>query len=182
MWAISNFGAHGCRPTYSHVVTSLSSRDGHRVCPRHRPRPGALDPALRRPGRFDRELALAPPDVKERANILRHHLRRVEVLLTHLSCYWWKLPCSANVLRYHLMRVNVLFVDYLNAVFSLLLLVETVLHCRHPAASPKEGQGAIFDYPNAVMPSSLFCFCLKLSCTADILRHRLRRVEVFLID
>ncbi|CAN0067492.1 unnamed protein product, partial [Ectocarpus sp. 12 AP-2014] len=42
-------------------------------------RPGALDPALRRPGRFDRELALAPPDVKERADILRHHLRRVKV-------------------------------------------------------------------------------------------------------
>ncbi|CAM9944978.1 unnamed protein product [Ectocarpus sp. 12 AP-2014] len=42
-------------------------------------RPGALDPALRRPGRFDRELALAPPDVKERTDILRHHLRRVKV-------------------------------------------------------------------------------------------------------
>ncbi|CBJ30073.1 estExt_Genewise1.C_60040 [Ectocarpus siliculosus] len=42
-------------------------------------RPGALDPALRRPGRFDRELALAPPDVKERADILRHHLMRVKV-------------------------------------------------------------------------------------------------------
>ncbi|CAM9960597.1 unnamed protein product, partial [Hapterophycus canaliculatus] len=43
-------------------------------------RPGALDPALRRPGRFDQELALAPPDVKGRADILRHHLRGVKVL------------------------------------------------------------------------------------------------------
>ena len=42
-------------------------------------RPAALDPALRRPGRFDRELALAPPDVGGRVDILRHHLRRIKV-------------------------------------------------------------------------------------------------------
>lgn len=33
-------------------------------------RPGALDAALRRPGRFDRELAVTPPSVEERAAIL----------------------------------------------------------------------------------------------------------------
>lgn len=46
------------------------------ICTR---RPGAIDPALRRPGRFDQELALAPPDAWRRADILRHHLRGVEV-------------------------------------------------------------------------------------------------------
>eukprot|EP00903_Cladosiphon_okamuranus_P019554 g17985.t1 len=42
-------------------------------------RPGAIDPALRRPGRLDQELALAPPDARGRAAILRHHLRGVQV-------------------------------------------------------------------------------------------------------
>ncbi len=38
-------------------------------------RPEALDPALRRPGRFDREIEIRPPDVKARAEILRVHTR-----------------------------------------------------------------------------------------------------------
>ncbi len=35
--------------------------------------PNALDPALRRPGRFDREIALRVPDVRGRTEILRIH-------------------------------------------------------------------------------------------------------------
>ncbi|HEV7129821.1 MAG TPA: AAA family ATPase, partial [Ktedonobacterales bacterium] len=38
-------------------------------------RPDALDPALRRPGRFDRELGLRAPDPKGRLSILRIHSR-----------------------------------------------------------------------------------------------------------
>ena len=34
-------------------------------------RPNVLDPALRRPGRFDREIRFAPPDAAERLDILR---------------------------------------------------------------------------------------------------------------
>jgi SpoVK/Ycf46/Vps4 family AAA+-type ATPase len=34
-------------------------------------RPNALDPALRRPGRLDREVALSVPDAAQRADILR---------------------------------------------------------------------------------------------------------------
>jgi transitional endoplasmic reticulum ATPase len=37
--------------------------------------PNALDPALRRPGRFDREIALRVPDVRGRTEILRIHSR-----------------------------------------------------------------------------------------------------------
>ncbi|MEM7568224.1 MAG: AAA family ATPase [Pseudomonadota bacterium] len=37
--------------------------------------PDLLDPALRRPGRFDREIALSPPDVIGREEILRIHTR-----------------------------------------------------------------------------------------------------------
>ncbi|OQS01342.1 AAA family ATPase [Achlya hypogyna] len=39
--------------------------------------PNAIDPALRRPGRFDREIALRPPDVLARELILRVHLAKV---------------------------------------------------------------------------------------------------------
>lgn len=37
-------------------------------------RPHAIDPALRRPGRFDRIIWMRPPDTAGRAAILRHHL------------------------------------------------------------------------------------------------------------
>lgn len=37
--------------------------------------PDSLDPALRRPGRFDREISFGPPDAAAREEILRIHLR-----------------------------------------------------------------------------------------------------------
>ena len=38
-------------------------------------RPEAVDPALRRPGRFDREIAISMPDKKDRLEILHVHVR-----------------------------------------------------------------------------------------------------------
>jgi transitional endoplasmic reticulum ATPase len=40
-------------------------------------RPNALDPALRRPGRFDREIEVPPPDKRARREILSVHTRNV---------------------------------------------------------------------------------------------------------
>jgi transitional endoplasmic reticulum ATPase len=40
-------------------------------------RPESLDPALRRPGRFDRELEISVPDKKGRLNILKIHTRNM---------------------------------------------------------------------------------------------------------
>ncbi|AWR97163.1 CDC48 family AAA ATPase [Acidianus sulfidivorans JP7] len=40
-------------------------------------RPDAIDPALRRPGRFDREIEIRPPDVKARKEILLVHTRNM---------------------------------------------------------------------------------------------------------
>ncbi|ADM27979.1 AAA family ATPase, CDC48 subfamily [Ignisphaera aggregans DSM 17230] len=40
-------------------------------------RPDAVDPALRRPGRFDREIEVPPPDKKARREILAVHTRNV---------------------------------------------------------------------------------------------------------
>ncbi|MEK6898623.1 MAG: CDC48 family AAA ATPase [Nanoarchaeota archaeon] len=40
-------------------------------------RPNSLDPALRRPGRFDRELEISVPDKKGRLNILKIHTRNM---------------------------------------------------------------------------------------------------------
>jgi len=42
-------------------------------------RPDVLDPALLRPGRFDRQVVVDSPDVKGREGILRVHLRRVPI-------------------------------------------------------------------------------------------------------
>ncbi len=40
-------------------------------------RPEAVDPALRRPGRFDREIEIRPPDTKGRKEILQVHTRNM---------------------------------------------------------------------------------------------------------
>ncbi len=40
-------------------------------------RPDALDPALRRPGRFDREIEIRPPDKRARVEILKVHTRHM---------------------------------------------------------------------------------------------------------
>jgi cell division protease FtsH len=42
-------------------------------------RPDVLDPALLRPGRFDRQVVVARPDVKGREEILRVHSRRIPI-------------------------------------------------------------------------------------------------------
>ncbi len=42
-------------------------------------RPDVLDPALLRPGRFDRHIAVPVPDVKGREEILRVHTRKIKV-------------------------------------------------------------------------------------------------------
>jgi len=42
-------------------------------------RPDILDPALLRPGRFDRQITILPPDVKGRYKILEVHTRRVKI-------------------------------------------------------------------------------------------------------
>ncbi len=42
-------------------------------------RPDVLDPALLRPGRFDRQVVVAMPDVKEREDILAIHMKRIPV-------------------------------------------------------------------------------------------------------
>src|SRR3712207_8772024 len=42
-------------------------------------RPEILDPALLRPGRFDRRLTISPPDQAGRRQILEVHVRRIRL-------------------------------------------------------------------------------------------------------
>jgi cell division protease FtsH len=44
-------------------------------------RPDVLDPALLRPGRFDRQVVVAMPDIQEREDILKIHMTKVPVSL-----------------------------------------------------------------------------------------------------
>ncbi len=66
-------------------------------------RPNSLDPALRRPGRFDREIEINVPDKKARLNILKIHSRNM--------------PISANVNKRYLE-------DYRNVLKEELRLLE----------------------------------------------------------
>lgn len=42
-------------------------------------RPNAIDPALRRPGRFDREVSIGIPDCNDRLDILQKHTHRMKL-------------------------------------------------------------------------------------------------------
>ena len=44
-------------------------------------RPDVLDPALLRPGRFDRHISITPPDIKGRASIFKVHLSPIKTEL-----------------------------------------------------------------------------------------------------
>ena len=42
-------------------------------------RPDVLDPALLRPGRFDRQVTIANPDIIGRDKILKVHIKKIKV-------------------------------------------------------------------------------------------------------
>ena len=45
-------------------------------------RPDAIDPALRRPGRFDREIEIGVPNAKDRADIFCKLLKKMKHSIT----------------------------------------------------------------------------------------------------
>ncbi|BBG23057.1 VCP-like ATPase [Sulfuracidifex tepidarius] len=60
------------------LMDGVSSRSGVLVIGATN-RPNAIDPALRRPGRFDREIEIPVPGAKERLDILKIHTRRLKL-------------------------------------------------------------------------------------------------------
>lgn len=60
-------------------------------------RPNALDPALRRPGRFDRELEIGIPNARDRAAILRKMLRKTPNTVSEDEVCSLPTPCPARV-------------------------------------------------------------------------------------
>ena len=71
-------GAHDEREqTLNQILVEMDGFEGtsHVIVIAATNRPDVLDPALLRPGRFDRQVTLANPDVKERTAILEVHAR-----------------------------------------------------------------------------------------------------------
>uniref|UniRef100_A0A9J7YGA3 AFG3-like AAA ATPase 1 n=2 Tax=Cyprinus carpio TaxID=7962 RepID=A0A9J7YGA3_CYPCA len=64
----SEFHSYACFNTSTNVVVLAGTN-----------RPDVLDPALMRPGRFDRQIYLGPPDIKGRASIFKVHLRPLKM-------------------------------------------------------------------------------------------------------
>jgi hypothetical protein len=69
------------QPTHAGTIPTrqTNSKPGHLVVVGATNRPGALDPALRRPGRLDREVAVNTPDAQQRLAILQTHLAGLQV-------------------------------------------------------------------------------------------------------
>jgi cell division protease FtsH len=75
-----SFGGHDEREqTLNQILTEMDGFSGHEgvVVLAATNRPDVLDPALLRPGRFDRQITVHPPDHKGRADILKVHSRNV---------------------------------------------------------------------------------------------------------
>ncbi len=74
------FGGHDEREqTLNQILTEMDGFSGHEgvVVLAATNRPDVLDPALLRPGRFDRRIVIHPPDHKGRVEILKVHTRNV---------------------------------------------------------------------------------------------------------
>jgi cell division protease FtsH len=74
------FGGHDEREqTLNQILTEMDGFSGTEgvIVVAATNRPDVLDPALLRPGRFDRTIVVHPPDRKGRADILRVHTRKV---------------------------------------------------------------------------------------------------------
>jgi cell division protease FtsH len=74
------FGGHDEREqTLNQILTEMDGFSGHEgvVVLAATNRPDVLDPALLRPGRFDRQIVIHPPDQKGRVAILKVHTRKV---------------------------------------------------------------------------------------------------------
>ncbi len=73
-------GGHDEREqTLNQILTEMDGFSGHEgiVVLAATNRPDVLDPALLRPGRFDRRIMIHPPDQKGRVDILKVHTRKV---------------------------------------------------------------------------------------------------------
>ena len=74
-----SFGGHDEREqTLNQILTEMDGFSGHEgvVVLAATNRPDVLDPALLRPGRFDRQIIIHPPDQKGRVEILKVHTRK----------------------------------------------------------------------------------------------------------
>ncbi len=74
------FGGHDEREqTLNQILTEMDGFSGHEgvVVLAATNRPDVLDPALIRPGRFDRQIIIHPPDHKGRVEILKVHTRKI---------------------------------------------------------------------------------------------------------
>jgi cell division protease FtsH len=74
------FGGHDEREqTLNQILTEMDGFSGHEgvVVLAATNRPDVLDPALLRPGRFDRQIIIHPPDHKGRMEVLKVHTRNI---------------------------------------------------------------------------------------------------------
>ncbi|KAG6976860.1 hypothetical protein JG688_00000924 [Phytophthora aleatoria] len=110
-------------------------------------RPNALDPAVRRPGRFDREVEIGIPRANDRLAILRVALRRLPHKLTNSELQ--ELSSSAH--------------GYVGADLSALCKEAALLALHRAFASNAQSTGAVLADTNSLPPFEVTLSDLKLA-------------------
>ncbi|ETN11396.1 hypothetical protein PPTG_10288 [Phytophthora nicotianae INRA-310] len=110
-------------------------------------RPNALDPAVRRPGRFDREVEIGIPRANDRLAILRVALRRLPHKLTDSELQ--ELSSSAH--------------GYVGADLSALCKEAALLALHRAFASNTQSTGAVLGDTNSLPPFEVTLSDLKLA-------------------
>ncbi|ETL44148.1 hypothetical protein F441_05697 [Phytophthora nicotianae CJ01A1] len=110
-------------------------------------RPNALDPAVRRPGRFDREVEIGIPRANDRLAILRVALRRLPHKLTNSELQ--ELSSSAH--------------GYVGADLSALCKEAALLALHRAFASNTQSTGAVLGDTNSLPPFEVTLSDLKLA-------------------
>ncbi|KAL3669639.1 hypothetical protein V7S43_005023 [Phytophthora oleae] len=110
-------------------------------------RPNALDPAVRRPGRFDREVEIGIPRAKDRLAILRVALRRLPHKLTNSELQ--ELSSSAH--------------GYVGADLSALCKEAALLALHRAFASNAQSTGAVLASTDSLPPFEVTLSDLKLA-------------------
>lgn len=103
--------------TLNQLLTEMDGFDGSKgvVILAATNRPDSLDPALLRPGRFDRRIPVELPDLKGREEILKVHAKKIKIADPYVLMRLRKLQPELPVQNLQILSMKQHFVQYVTA-------------------------------------------------------------------